>query len=267
MSLIKKIHDIVEFLKITLAQSGTNGYVLGISGGVDSAVCAALAKIAVDELNATDTWYDTRNDYHLDLYILPMGNQASDATVAQEVAAKLGIVPKTIELGSALGEFVKATHVDGEADQVKVLGNVKARLRMTTLYYFANRDNLLVLGTDNKTETYTGYFTKHGDGAADVFPISAFNKREVYELATALNLPASVINRAPSAGLWEGQTDEGEMGVPYDFIDNCLEGLYDLNDRVYGETGLDYRLKLAKLHNSTQHKRNPPHVFELSTNN
>lgn len=273
MSIAKEVYNITQFLKSTLTNSGQKGFALGLSGGIDSAVCAALAMRAINELNdePAQTWLDMehqRRVYTLDLMILPMGNHHTDAGTAEEVAAAIGADVRTIELGDALRTFYTAllggpyatlvTSKDGH----KYLGNIKARMRMTAIYFSANANNLLVLGTDNLTETYTGYFTKHGDGAADVFPLSDFTKREVYELGRFLKLPESVLTRAPSAGLWEGQTDEGEMGVPYDYIDNQLEGLDGLNHQMYtGDQNHEYRRRLNALHHTTAHKRAAPHIY------
>lgn len=268
MSVHKNIEDIVAFLSKTLIDNyGINGYVLGLSGGIDSAVVAALAKLAIKRANMHNSKYDAPHPkYQLKTFILPINSNPEDKKVARLVAAHLGLEePKTIYLLDAFNTMRKAVVEYDNSENSgmeKVLGNVKARLRMTTLYYQANLHNMLVLGTDNLTETYTGYFTKHGDGAADVFPISDFLKREVYGMARELCLPSEVINRPPSAGLWTGQTDEDEMGVPYDFIDNHIEGLHNTNNIVYGSKCREYSAKLSGLHRGSEHKRNPPHIFK-----
>src|SRR5690606_7818796 len=102
--------------------------------------------------------------------------------------------------------------------------NLRARLRMSTLYTIANNLGYMVVGTDNKAEVYTGYFTKYGDGGVDLLPIANLLKREVYEWAKVLGVPNEIINKAPSAGLWDGQTDELEMGTTYDYIDAYISG-------------------------------------------
>lgn len=244
-----EVNEIVDFLKKTLVNSGTNGFALGLSGGIDSAVCAALAQQAISELN---------RDHILDLIILPIGNKYSDADCATEVAKTIGAKVRTVELSNALEEFLIS---NGGSNDAKTTGNVKARLRMTAIYFAANAKNLLVLGTDNLSETYTGYFTKHGDGAADVFPISGYTKRQVYAIGRHLGLPESVLTRAPSAGLWDGQTDEEELGIEYNFIDNRLEGLEGSNEAEYKERYPALAEKLDTQHRITEHKRAAPHIF------
>lgn len=250
----REVRGIVDFLKTTLVNSGTRGFALGLSGGIDSAVCAALAARAINELKEENA----NAPYWLDLIILPMGNVSADAESAQEVAASINVAVRSVNLGPALDSFLFAHGADVD---VKAIGNVKARLRMTAIYYSANVNNLLVLGTDNLSETYTGYFTKHGDGAADVFPISGYTKRQVYALGRELGLPEVVLTRAPSAGLWEGQTDEGELGIPYDFIDNRLEGLEEQNVIEYGGLYNGLAGKLTAQHEATEHKRDAPHIY------
>lgn len=271
MSTYKDIENIVEFLKNTLVNSRTNGYILGLSGGIDSSVVAVLANMAVIRANYDAARYSRKANYKLKTLIMPMGNKKEDAEDALLVAEHLALTPITLQLDDTLAKLSEALGVSNgsSSDNVdaKALGNVKARLRMISLYYYANIENLLVLGTDNLTETYTGYFTKHGDGAADVFPISDFVKREVYEMAKTLRLPDAVILKAPSAGLWEGQTDEEEMGVPYNFIDNVLEELYSANIQQYGEDiSSEYARKLSRLHLGSEHKRNPPHIYRRDKN-
>lgn len=264
MSLHQEVYNITQFLKHTVLKTNQNGFALGLSGGIDSAVVAALAKRAIDEIHREQRPAE-RRDYKLDLIALPIGNHASDASVAHEVAASLGMEARTVDLSDTLSAFLTALNPgkDGGLSEaaLKSIGNLKARMRMSAIYYSANVNNLLVLGTDNKAETFTGYFTKHGDGAADVFPISDYTKREVYEIGRFLRLPESVLSRAPSAGLWEGQTDEAEMGVPYDFIDNTLEGMSKLNDYRYGADAPKYAMRLLELNRTTEHKRAAPHVY------
>jgi NAD+ synthase len=266
MSINKEVHGIIKFLQGTLAQSGCNGFALGMSGGIDSAVCAALANRAVTALNEQEVsfynqsmWDHPERNYTLDLICLPIHSHESDLETAIEVIESLGMEGRAIDLTKTYQEFIQA--LSGTPGDHKASGNLKARMRMSAIYWAANVNNLLVLGTDNLSETYTGYFTKHGDGAADVFPISNYTKREVYEIGRFLGLPESVLTRKPSAGLWEGQTDESEMGIPYDYIDNHIEGLGDLNVTTYLEEHDTYYVKLENLHRSTQHKRNPPHVY------
>jgi NAD+ synthase len=265
MSAAAEVHKITEFMAKVLKESGTKGFALGLSGGIDSAVCAALAKRAIDKLNLESLFdKEAQTFYSLDLIALPMGNIAADAEVAQEVADFLGVGMSTIKLGAALDAFTDAFAIGRTVEfDAKSKGNIKARLRMTAIYAAANHFNLLVIGTDNSSETYTGYFTKHGDGAADIFPLSAFSKREVYELGRELNLPESVLVRAPSAGLWEGQTDESEMGVPYAFIDNVIEGVPEANKSLFNNIMCDkYERTLKALHESTEHKRAAAHVYD-----
>lgn len=268
MSVKKDVNGIVDFLVSTLAKTNARGYVLGLSGGIDSAVVAGLAKLAVDRFNFEVECGQIFGREHVTLttLIMPIKSSSADEKDAKAVAAHLQLdAPKEIYLLDTFNAFTKSLNLpegDDSQETAKVLGNVKARLRMTALYYYANANNLLVLGTDNLTETYTGYFTKHGDGAADVFPISDFVKREVYDIGKEIGLPECVMNRKPSAGLWDGQTDEDEMGIPYDFIDNRIEDMDSLNELTYGTVAaLDYGIKLQRLHAATQHKRSPPHVF------
>jgi NAD+ synthase len=136
--------------------------------------------------------------------------------------------------------------------------NLKPRLRMMTLYYFANSRGYLVAGTDNKTESFTGYFTKYGDGGVDILPISHLLKRQVRAMARALGVPEEIITKPPSAGLWEGQTDEGEMGITYEELDTIIAGIES------GHTeSLDPALveKAKRMHASSEHKRRLPPSF------
>lgn len=262
MSVYREANRIVQFLKKTLADSGLNGYALGLSGGIDSAVCAALAKRAIDELHREGASSDDKT-YTLDLIKLPINSSPQSLDIADDVASSLGMEARTVGMTDAFQAFIEAQgDIANTPDVAKYYGNIKARMRMTAIYFAANAKGLLVLGTDNWAETYTGYFTKHGDGAADVFPLSRFTKREVYELGRFLGLPDSVLKVAPSADLWQGQTDESEMGVPYDFIDNYLEGMNDVNEKVYGAKYKGYRNRLRELNESTQHKRDAPHIYE-----
>ena len=128
------------------------------------------------------------------------------------------------------------------------LANLKPRLRMSTLYFIANSLNYLVVGTGNRSELTIGYFTKHGDGAADLLPLGRLLKSEVRELAIELEIPQSIIDKAPSAGLWAGQTDEDEMGFAYSDLERYLKG---------GPEGVAPALamRIERLVRTTEHKR------------
>src|SRR3712207_2488298 len=131
--------------------------------------------------------------------------------------------------------------------------NLRGRIRMSTVYIVVNNMGYLVVGTDNAAEIHTGYFTKYGDGGVDLIPLANLTKREVYEWAKVLGVHEDIINKAPSAGLWEGQTDENEMGTTYDMIDAIVEGR--INDVPKKDQDI-----IARLHRISEHKR---HTAEI----
>lgn len=217
LTLEEKIQMAVSWLQQQVRESGTKGIVVGISGGIDSAVVANLIKRAFPD-NSLGV-------------LIPIKSNIKDLEDGRAVAEKAGI--KYIEVD--LGEF-QSSLLNTVTQQLKLAGlfqennlritdaNLRARLRMSTLYTVANNLGYLVAGTDNAAEVYTGYFTKYGDGGVDILPLATLKKYEVYEWAKVLGVPQQVIDRPPTAGLWEGQTDEAEMGTSYALIDAYLEG-------------------------------------------
>lgn len=181
--------------------------VLGLSGGVDSAVVCALLSRALGSKNVF-------------AYHLPAGDFAHLAD-AITVAEKFEVNFEAADLSGAKECMAKAS----APKLPKTLGNISSRLRMAFLYAKANDLNALVAGTGNKSELDLGYFTKYGDGGCDVEPIGGLYKTQVYMLAKELGVPKEVIEKAPTAGLWAGQTDESELGAPYSVIDLVLDGL------------------------------------------
>lgn len=199
-----------RFLAGYAARAGAKGFVLGLSGGVDSAVAAGLAARAVGA------------DKVLGLVLPHRESDPADAAHADEVAAAFGIPTERIDITRIVDAVAGACEhpVEGMA-----LGNVKSRARMVVLFAHANAGGRLVLGTGNKSELMQGYFTKFGDGGADVYPLGDVYKTHVWDLARHLGVPSSVVEKAPSAGLLPGQTDEGEMGIRYADLDAVLAGL------------------------------------------
>ncbi|MFD1018890.1 NAD(+) synthase [Thalassobacillus hwangdonensis] len=213
----KQIEHIVEWLKQKGEEANVKGMLVGVSGGIDSAVVANLIKKAFPE-NSLGV-------------IMPCKSQSSDADHAHQVIEECGIDHMTVDLTDthntmfgAIKEQLKAAGTLNEANEKLADANLRARLRMSTLYTIATNHNYLVVGTDNAAEWYTGYFTKYGDGGVDLVPLVNLTKGEVREMAGYLNVPEAVINKQPSAGLWEGQTDENEMGTSYDMIDKHIKG-------------------------------------------
>lgn len=208
MDYAKIAEQITCWMREFAANAKTAGYVVGLSGGVDSAVSAALAVRAVGVENVLGV-------------IMPCHSMPEDAAYAESLAQALGLTPLTLDLGPAF-DALTALLPPGNA---MARANLKPRLRMLTLYYMAQSRNALVAGTGNYPEIMVGYFTKYGDGGVDIEPLGELYKHEVRELARYLNVPEPIITRAPTAGLWPGQTDESEMGLTYDQLDGILAAL------------------------------------------
>jgi NAD+ synthase len=197
-------HEIAAWMQGKLGEAGARGYVVGLSGGIDSATTAALAvRAARDEVLAV--W-------------MPCHSVPDDEHCARMVAHALGLELTTVDLCAPYDALLAA--LPSGTDMARA--NLKPRLRMSTLYYLAQSHNYLVAGTGNKPELMVGYFTKYGDGGVDVEPLGQLYKHEVRALAAVLDVPQPIIDRAPSPGLWPGQTDEGEMGITYAEIDAVL---------------------------------------------
>lgn len=225
--------EIIPFLRDMLEKTHAKGYVLGLSGGIDSALVSLLAVKAVGKDKV----------FHL---ILPCASKTTkDVDDAVEFAKKFDLTYKIVNLTSTFDSFIQENK---ELTGMSV-ANVKVRLRMVTLYAYSQQLNYLVLGTDNWDENYTGYFTKHGDGACDLLPIVELTKSEVFALSRHYGCTETILNRAPSASLWEGQTDETEMGITYDELDSyLLHGKENLSEKTIQ--------RIEHLHQVSEHKRN-----------
>ena len=220
----------------TVFSASAGGVVVGLSGGIDSAVAAALASLALGPENVLGL-------------IMPCRSSQEDTDDGIRIADHLKVKHCVCDLSPVLDSFIKA----GGLEETSVMNeaNIKSRLRMAMLY--ANSADRLVLGTSNYSEIQVGYWTKWGDGAADLLPLGRLYKEEIRKLAESLELPGWIISRVPSAGLWPGQSDEGEMGVSYSDIQSYFEG-----------TGVSEAAaeRIQFLSCSSEHKRNPISFFE-----
>ena len=229
----KEFEGRVAFIRKVLEESGATGIVFGNSGGKDSALVGILCKAACENTVGV---------------ILPCSskrNYGEDAEDAQKLANQFHIGMRTVDL-SPVREMVLAC-LDGVTDlNQAALMNIAPRLRMLTLYAIAASENRLVAGTGNRSEAYVGYFTKWGDGAHDFNPIADLTVTEVYEFLRYLNAPETIIEKAPSAALFDGQTDESEMGVSYAELDAYIR---------HEEICEDKRIIIERLHKASAHKR------------
>lgn len=202
--------EIGDLLAGTLEKTGAAGYVVGISGGVDSALAATLCCRAVGASRVQG------------IFLPSAVTPPDDAADVAALATTLSIHIETIPIGPIIDQY---RAISGFVETPYLLGNLMARTRMALLYYGANRSASLVCGTSNRTEYLLGYCTKHGDNAADIQPIIHLLKTEVWELARSLGIPGSIVNRPPTAGLWPGQTDEDDLGLSYHDIDTAIQAL------------------------------------------
>jgi NAD+ synthase len=207
------VETIAQFLRAHALAAGSDGVVIGLSGGIDSALVARLAR-------------DALGPEHVLGILLP--DAAFPPALLEETveyARTLGIESRTLPI-----EPVEAAYramLPELGDRVS-LGNVKARIRMTIEYTIARERHRLVAGTGNKSELLLGYFTKYGDGGVDLLPLGDLYKTDVRAISEELGLPTAIRERAPTAGLWEGQTDEQELGISYEEVDQILFGIEQL---------------------------------------
>ena len=205
-----RMGEIEQMIRYAYWNSGCTGIVVGISGGVDSAVAAAFCCRAIGP------------DKVLGLSLPTPVSNPQDLKDAADLCATLGMEHRVIPIDPMLAAFKT---IPGFIESPYLLGNLMARIRMTVLYYFANRDHRLVCGTSNRSECLLGYCTKYGDNAADIQPIVHLYKTDVYEVAREMKIPEQILKKTPSAGLWAGQSDEGEIGLSYAEIDKALRNL------------------------------------------
>lgn len=244
MTIAKEIPLVVDWLREAVEKAGCDGLVVGLSGGIDSSAAAALMKKA-----CPDTCLGI---------ILPIQSNAEDQEDALSVAQAFDIPHYVLnvedEHRSMLQKSLTCLQSISSNPQVKMTdANLRARLRMSCIYAAANALNYLVIGTDNAAELYLGYFTKHGDGGCDIMPLAEFTKGEVRELGTHLGVPQRIIEKPPSAGLWQGQTDEGELGITYDVVDAHLQGK-PVPD--------EHRRLIEDHHRRSAHKRQTPAYYK-----
>ena len=236
---------IEHMIRHTLWSSGAKGFVVGISGGVDSALAAAFCARAVG------------GERVLGISLPSLVTPEVDQKDGADLCAAFDIPFKTISIEPMLSAF--AGMEDFEKSPY-LSGNLMARIRMATLYYHANRLHYLVCGTSNRSEYMLGYSTKHGDNAADIQPILHCYKTRVYALAEEVGVSDTIIKKVPSAGLWPGQSDEADIGFTYAEIDSALISLEANN---WTASNAQQELILGKVQASMHKRMNPPNLMEI----
>lgn len=235
----KELENRIGFIRNKLAESGSKGIIFGNSGGKDSALVGILCKMACEDTVGI---------------IMPCTstiNYGQDKADGNALAEQFGIETRLVDLSSVKEVFLKQIADAADATD-PAIANIAPRLRMLTLYTIGQSENRLVAGTGNRSEAYMGYFTKWGDGAYDFNPIGDLTVTEIYEFLDFLDAPESIRKKAPSAGLFEGQTDEGEMGVSYAAIDKYI---------TTGEATEHDKAIIDRFHSRSEHKRHMPAVY------
>lgn len=226
-----------HWLRDQVSSANAKGIVLGLSGGIDSSVLAALGREALGRDSVLGV-------------IMPCHSIPDDEADARLLAQALDVNFERVDLSGVFDALCAG--VTGALSSL-TKSNMKARLRMVTLYAFAQSRNLLVCGTSNRSEYETGYFTKYGDSGVDLMPLAGFLKRDIRAMAKLLNVPERIITKAPSAGLYEGQTDEGDMGFTYDVLDEYLAS------GIISDPKAKERIDVMR--RRSEHKRKPIPIF------
>ncbi len=242
MNVEELAEKLASWIREKVLAGGRQGTVLGMSGGVDSSVAALLCHRAFPQ--------------HTVGVIMPCHSSPEDEQQAMAVATKFSVPTKTVILDSAFDALLKVlpdTNTTLAASRL-AKANLKVRLRMLTLYYFVNQLDHMVVGASNRSELAVGYFTKYGDGGVDIMPMGNLVKKQVMELARFLDIPQEIIDKPPSAGLWPGQTDEGDLGLSYAELDRYL---------ITGEAPGEVRKKIESMMAASSHKRLTPLVPEF----
>ena len=245
--------DVIKsFISFRVNEAKAKGVVIGLSGGLDSAV---TTKMCVEALGKEKVF----------CFLLPTENTPKEDTEdALEFAKSLGVKYRIIDISGIVKKIASTIH---NKMKKKEMGNIHARTRMIVLYYFANKNNYLGVGSGNKTELLMGYFTKYGDGACDIMPLGDLYKTHVRELAKHLKIPEKIINKTPRAGLWKGQTDESELGIKYEILDQILYGMEKglKNNEIVKSVGVEISevKRIKNIVNSTKHKRKMPEIARI----
>lgn len=241
-----------SFIAHAVEESGRRGAVLGLSGGVDSAVVAKLCADAIGPKRVL-------------AIALPEGEGGRDLEDARAWALDLGVGFRATDIKPFVNAFERGLGASKASRTTR--GNLRARARMVVLYYVANAEDRVVMGTGNKSELLCSYFTKFGDGAADFLPIGDLYKTQVREMARLLGIPSRILRKPPTAGLWRGQTDEEELGIRYDELDRILLGLeLQLDPQAIAEKAgvpLGQVTRVEALVTSGVHKRKTPLIPKL----
>jgi NAD+ synthase len=248
--------NVIKFIQNQVHNSGFDGVVVNISGGIDSAVTLHLAVMALGPENVTAITIPERD-------VTP----ESDITDVMLHCEQLNLTCNTVDITEILRVIRNIMPKYDVTDRITI-GNIRSRLRMIIAYHHANTERRLVLGTSNKTELLTGFFTKHGDGGVDLMPLGDLWKYNIKELANYLEIPENIIKKPPSPGFYKGHTDEDELGMSYDNIDLIIFG-YDKGltiVEIVEETGIpiDEVKRILRRVKANQHKRRLPLILRLS---
>ncbi len=244
---------IVEWLRQRLNESGARGFVVGLSGGVDSAVVARLCQAAAPA-GVLGVLMPCHSDPRDEADATLVADHFSIPTIRVDLTPsydQFGLALRGALLALPGEQLTDAAHATEDLRARLPLANVKPRMRMATLYFVANSLNYMVAGTGNRSEVSIGYFTKYGDGGVDLLPIGELLKSDVRDAARYLGVPAPIIDRAPSAGLWLGQTDESEMGFSYAELENYLKKGADAVSPALA-------MRVERLIRASEHKRALP---------